>query len=191
MVTAAPACKAALSEASRLWPNRRTTSDGILSSNAHQIQNPSSDHDYGNAWDLSHDPASGCDAHALVRAIVKRRDSRVKYAISNGRIWSAARANEGWRPYSGSNPHTQHAHVSVYDHRRNDTGPWFRVVAQTAVKPQPIKEDEMTPEQEAKLDRVLALLDALTAPRRPDKTDADPGRLSLADIYTKIEKDHA
>lgn len=129
MATAAPACKAALAEASRLWPRRRTTSDGILSSSAHQRQNPSSDHDYGRAWDLSHDPASGCDAHALVRAIVARRDPRVKYAISNRRIWSAARASEGWRPYSGSNPHTSHAHVSIYAGAVNDTRSWFRGTA--------------------------------------------------------------
>lgn len=55
----------------------------------------------------------------------------VKYVIFNRRIWSKARASEGWRRYSGSNPHTTHVHVSVgvgpdgrstgpYD----DTSPW-------------------------------------------------------------------
>lgn len=55
----------------------------------------------------------------------------LKYVIYNRRIWSKARADEGWRPYRGSNPHTGHVHVSVgvgpdgrstgpYD----DTSPW-------------------------------------------------------------------
>ena len=54
-----------------------------------------------------------------------------KYTIFNRRIISKARLAEGWRPYSGSNPHTTHVHVSVgvgpdgrstgpYD----DTTPW-------------------------------------------------------------------
>lgn len=37
----------------------------------------------------------------------------VKYVIFNRRIWSTARAGEGWRTYSGANPHTGHVHVSV------------------------------------------------------------------------------
>lgn len=60
----------------------------------------------------------------------------------------------------------------------------------TRQTPTPTNGDVMTPAQEAKLDRVLAFLDALTAKRLPDKSDADPGRLSLADLYTKVEGDH-
>lgn len=52
------------------------------------------------------------------------------------------------------------------------------------------QEDDMTPEQDARLKRIEAFLDALTAKRLPDKSDADPGRLSLADIYTQDEKEH-
>lgn len=36
-----------------------------------------------------------------------------KYTIFNRRIISKARLAEGWRRYSGSNPHTTHVHVSV------------------------------------------------------------------------------
>lgn len=63
---------------------------------------------------------------------LKRTNHRaVKYVIFNRRIWSKFRSGEGWRRYSGSNPHTTHVHVSVgvgpdgrstgpYD----DTSPW-------------------------------------------------------------------
>lgn len=65
-----------------------------------------------------------------------------------------------------------------------------RVAVLMATRPTPTDGDDMTPAQEAKLDRVLAMLEALTAPRRPDKTDADPQRLSLADLYTQDERKH-
>ncbi|MFI9528807.1 peptidoglycan-binding domain-containing protein [Micromonospora rosaria] len=41
------------------------------------------------------------------------RHPALKYVIFNRRIWSVARASEGWRPYTGSNPHTTHVHISV------------------------------------------------------------------------------
>ena len=45
--------------------------------------------------------------HALARRM------GVMYVIWNGRIWSAYRANEGWRTYNGSSPHTDHVHISL------------------------------------------------------------------------------
>jgi hypothetical protein len=37
----------------------------------------------------------------------------VMYVIWNRRIWSASRAEDGWLPYRGPNPHTDHVHVSL------------------------------------------------------------------------------
>ena len=37
----------------------------------------------------------------------------VMYVIWNKRIWGAYAANQGWRPYRGSNPHTDHVHLSL------------------------------------------------------------------------------
>ncbi len=126
--TVAPAAAAALRQATQRWPNRDRSSDGTIGDPAHSSRtsdhNPAED-GYVYAFDLTNDPARGCDAHALVRAAVARRDPRVRYAISNGRIWSAARAAEGWRPYSGPNPHTKHAHVSITRAFRDDTRPWW------------------------------------------------------------------
>jgi hypothetical protein len=130
--TAASACKAALSEASKKWLGRRTASDGILSSLQHQLQNPNSDHDFGNAFDLTHDPAHGVDNNALSRYLQAKRDPRIKYIIWNRQIWNPAISNS-WRSYQGSNPHDKHMHVSVFADRRNDTTPWWI----TSIKPQP------------------------------------------------------
>lgn len=45
--------------------------------------------------------------HALARRM------GVMYVIWNGSIWSASRAGEGWRRYSGPSPHTDHVHISL------------------------------------------------------------------------------
>ena len=46
------------------------------------------------------------NGHALARRM------GVMYLVWNGQIWSAYRASEGWRPYRGPNPHTDHIHIS-------------------------------------------------------------------------------
>lgn len=79
------------------------------------------------AGDFYHQPKLGADAYALAEELKQRKDPRVKYVISRGKIWSLARDREGWRVYNGPNPHTGHTHVSVssikslYDNRR----PWL------------------------------------------------------------------
>jgi hypothetical protein len=162
--TIAPAAKAALSEATHRWPRRSRACDGTIGDTAHSSR--TSDHnpnEYGEvlAFDLTHDPAAGCDAHALVRAAVARRDRRIKYAISEGRIWSRARAAEGWRPYAGSNRHDKHAHVSVDRRWRNDTSPWWATApAQPAPREDDLDMDEKRLRQiiGEELDRRVTLL---------------------------------
>ncbi len=155
---AVSAVKAALAEATERWPKRNRASDGTVSSAQHRIRNPSSDHDPDErgavlAFDLTSDPESGCDAHKLVREAVARGDKRIRYAISNGRIWSRARRKEGWRPYSGSNDHTLHAHVSVERRYENDTSPWW-AAPEPAPKPAavPPKRPVAPPKPPADLD---------------------------------------
>lgn len=122
MVTAALACRAALEEATRLWPRRSRISDGILPSAAHTIRNPSSDHELGNAWDLTHDPDHGVNCHLLAQVVIA--DPRIKYVIWDGQIWNPA-VSPMWRMYGGTNPHRTHMHVSIKAACRNDTSPWF------------------------------------------------------------------
>lgn len=121
----APACRAALNQATERFPNRNRASDGIMCDGLHD---PSSDHCSGNAFDLTNDPGNGCDAHAMVEQLKARGDSRVKYIISNRRIWNPA-ISAAWRDYNGRNPHTRHAHVSILKSARGDTSPWWTGLA--------------------------------------------------------------
>jgi hypothetical protein len=64
------------------------------------------------------------DCAVLSRLVLK--DKRVTYVIYNREIYSKARAAEGWRKYTGDNPHTKHMHVSVKASLRTDnTTPWI------------------------------------------------------------------
>lgn len=123
MVTAASACRAALAEATRLWPNRSRASDGILPSAAHTIANPTSDHELGNAFDLTHDPAHGVNCHVLSQFVTT--DPRVKYVIWDRQIWNPS-VSRWWRQYEGVNPHSTHMHVSIRSACRNDMSPWWK-----------------------------------------------------------------
>ncbi|HEU5126964.1 MAG TPA: peptidoglycan-binding protein [Glycomyces sp.] len=122
------------SEVNTVAPGRSTASDGTIGDEAHQ--GSPSDHNPNAqgvvcAIDFTHDPGSGADMHAFADFLKRRNHRAVKYIIWHRRIWSKARDGEGWRSYSGSNPHTAHMHVSVgtgsdgqsrgpYD----DTSPW-------------------------------------------------------------------
>ena len=119
--TSAPACRAALTQATERFPNRSRISDGIMCDAAHPS---TSDHCSGNAFDLTFDPQGGCDAHALVETLKQRRDPRVKYIISKRRIWNPTVAPD-WRHYDGKNAHNHHAHVSILVSARDDTSPWW------------------------------------------------------------------
>lgn len=104
-----------------LYPKRSKASDGFIGDARHQAES-SSDHNPwvrdGNmgvvtAFDVTHDPRSGCDGQKLADALVLSRDARIKYLIWNRRICSSVVAPWTWRPYHGSSPHTEHVHISV------------------------------------------------------------------------------
>lgn len=133
-------------EINHLAPDRSTASDGAIGDKAHAATD--SDHNPNDASvvcarDFTHNPGRGADMHRISRRIVAVLPPALKYVIWNRQIWSRARANEGWRPYTGKNPHTKHMHVSVgrgpdgdstgpYD----DTSPWgLLATGGTAPKP--------------------------------------------------------
>lgn len=133
-------------EINTVAPNRSTRSDGSIGDSSHAAtdsdHNPN-DADVVCARDYTHDPDSGADMHRISRRIVAVRPPALKYVIWNKQIWSRARANEGWRRYTGSNPHTKHMHVSVgrgpdghstgpYD----DTSSWGMAASAPAPRPQ-------------------------------------------------------
>lgn len=120
MATPADCCLKALRDATARWPSRNRGYDGIMGDAAHQKRK--SDHNDGNAFDLTHDPGSGVDCQVLSRQVIN--DARVTYVIWNSQIYNRARAGEGWRPYTGPNPHDHHMHVSIEAAYRQDLSPW-------------------------------------------------------------------
>jgi hypothetical protein len=67
------------------------------------------------------------DRHGNPYAMARRLG--VMYIIWNRRIWGSYRAAEGWRSYGGSNPHTDHIHVSFSKAGAlKQTSYWTRVV---------------------------------------------------------------
>jgi peptidoglycan hydrolase-like protein with peptidoglycan-binding domain len=64
------------------------------------------------ALDIPHDPAHGLDSYELANHLRDTADPRIKYLISNRRIWNPA-ISKAWRVYTGTNPHTEHMHVSA------------------------------------------------------------------------------
>lgn len=103
-------------------PHRRKDSDGGIGDEAHASR--SSDHNpyiivdgqgVVRAFDFTHAPETGFDAYAFAEMLLKNKDPRIRYVISNRKIASGKGGPEPWkwRPYSGKNPHNHHTHVSV------------------------------------------------------------------------------
>lgn len=115
-------------------PARNKASDGTIGDAAHMKSGSASDH---NPWikdgrigvvtalDITHDPRGGVDTYALAEYLRQQRDNRIKYVISNYRIFSATVSPWTWRKYTGSHPHHTHIHVSCvsaktgYDNARD------------------------------------------------------------------------
>ena len=156
----APSCRAALEEATRLFPKRSRLSDGLCGDAAHAKRrsdhNPNAD-GWCTAFDLTADPDNGCDAHAMVRQLVEARDPRVKYVISQGRTASRFSLWR-WRPYLGTNRHNKHAHVSIRPEAIHDTRPWW---GQTSPPPPP---PPVTVVLEDVMSRVKDAVDAMSDP---------------------------
>jgi hypothetical protein len=85
-----------------------------------------SEHKEGRAWDWANDATTETgrrrvanffrwlfrtDEYGHRHAMARRLG--VMYVIWNRQIFRMYRANEGWTPYSGSSPHTDHVHVSL------------------------------------------------------------------------------
>lgn len=120
-------------------PDRSKASDGTIGDPAHQTQGSASDHNPedasdapGNpdeqvdALDLTHDPGSGADMAVITEAIRRSKDRRVSYVIFSRRIFSGPDGPMPfvWRTYYGTDPHTNHAHISVRDSTHDQTQDW-------------------------------------------------------------------
>ena len=133
MATPAPACVAALKQATARWPNRNKSSDGIMGDAAHRAR--ISMHNQGNAFDLTDDKTHGVDCSKIILEVIK--DRRCLYAIHDRQIWE--RSTGKFRHYAGTNPHTGHMHVSIVVALRADVSPWKGIALPTAppIPPKP------------------------------------------------------
>lgn len=115
------------------FPNRNKKADGTIGDAAHASRG--SDHnpwiqDSGSgvvsALDITHDPGQGVDTWAIAEYLRTKKDARIKYVISNRRIFSSTTNPWTWRKYTGSNPHSSHMHVSVKSTKSHydDTRDW-------------------------------------------------------------------
>ncbi|HEY0001066.1 MAG TPA: hypothetical protein VGB74_11475, partial [Actinoplanes sp.] len=118
-------------EFNEIAPSRDKASDGSIGDAAHQAS--SSDHNPDETGTVPiHDADSVNEVHAIDVDVNLRRtgltmervvqfllarcrsgaEKRLRYIIYNRRIWSAS---SGWvqQTYTGSNPHTEHAHFSA------------------------------------------------------------------------------
>ena len=145
--SATPAALAVLRQATALVPKRSKVSDGLLPSKAHIKASPNSDHNTGLAVDLTHDSKAGIDCAEIFEKL--KEDNRVSYLIFNKKIWSRDKAKSGNRPYTGSNPHTKHLHISINPDLANDTSPWFWWMNQPKIISQVVARVIPTPAKKA------------------------------------------
>lgn len=104
-------------------PHRRKDSDGGIGDERHQKERTSDHNPYivvsgvgvVRAFDFTHAPETGFDAYAFAEVLLKNKDPRVRYVISNKKIAGGKGGPSPWvwRPYNGSNAHDHHTHVSV------------------------------------------------------------------------------
>ena len=121
-------------------PGRSVASDGTIGDAAHSAR--TSDHNPNDdgvvtAMDITNDPLHGLDSGVLAEQLRVSQDPRIKYVISNSRIFSSKEKPWTWRPYTGTNAHTKHVHVSVMGTKAlyDDTRPW--AIDQIAVTQEP------------------------------------------------------
>ena len=130
------------SQVNARWSNRSKESDGSIGNAEHSAResdhNPDTD-GVVKAIDITHDPLHGFDSYAFADMLMKNRDTRIKYVISNRRIGSGDIGPQPWiwRPYTGKNPHDHHCHISIKKDAAHfdDTAEWK--IDGAPVKPNP------------------------------------------------------
>jgi len=199
-----------LAQINALSPNRSKASDGAIGDLRHQHE-ASSDHNpyivvkgvgVVTARDFTNDPAHGIDSEKLANALLASQDPRIKYVISNKKIASGTGQGHPpwvWRPYTGSNAHDHHCHVSVKGSPKifDDTSPWkFDLAVAAAHAEAPAKTERPVLRKGSKDDDksgavrdLQELLNDLNLTEKPLEVDGDfGGATELAvDAFQKKE----
>lgn len=120
MTRQARALDVLLTEVDKHAPNRSKTSDGGLGDQAHAARKSDHNPNAAGVWrarDFTHDPKHlpGGELAKLLKELLGKHPAMNSgaYIIWNRRIVSYDRLAEGWRPYTGADPHTGHVHLSV------------------------------------------------------------------------------
>lgn len=117
-------------ELNSAYPNRAKVSDGSVGDLAHsqRVSDHNPDRTPPNVGEVraidvtQWDPGTPLDpkddvAEALAEFLRAKKDSRIKYVIWRGRMFSSYSTSKyaawTWRPYTGSNGHFHHVHISV------------------------------------------------------------------------------
>lgn len=129
MAVIAPALARLRAEINKRWPSRDKRTDGWIGDTSHQSsgrpENGGSDHNVNkrgivDAYDIDVD---GIDCPTVVAAAT--RHTSTNYVIWSRKIWSRSR---GFKvaAYTGSNPHTDHIHLSLLQTSaaENNTAAW-------------------------------------------------------------------
>lgn len=120
----APSLSNLRNEVNARWPDRSKASDGTIGDSAHSARvsdhNPNSRGSV-NAIDIT---SRGINTGDLIAAA--KRHPSVRYIIHDRTIMNRDIGSFRARRYSGSNPHTQHVHISIYQSAaaENNTTPW-------------------------------------------------------------------
>lgn len=129
MAVVAPVLDRARTEINRRWPSRDKGTDGWIGNKAHAAtgspESGGSDHNPNkrsivDALDIDVD---GIDVPLLIALLIMHPSTN--YVIWNRRIWSRSRGFKS-HEYTGSNPHTDHVHLSILQTvaAENSTVPW-------------------------------------------------------------------
>jgi len=136
-----------LNQLNAAFPKRSKASDGSIGDANHLAEGwTASDH---NPWypvpaggivtarDFTHDPANGVDIDRLSDELAASRDPRIKYVIANRLILDARPQFHPWQwiAYHGSDPHTNHLHLSVIDDPRCDEAQLWQLPMLTHAPP--------------------------------------------------------
>jgi hypothetical protein len=112
------------------YPNRDRRSDGWVADSKHSKKSDHTPRRNGvvRAIDIDAGLGHSKESWNLAQSIVlaaKAGDKRIKYVIHNGQIASKIR---GWRfrPYTGSNSHHQHIHIS-FTRKGDRDGSYFAI----------------------------------------------------------------
>lgn len=165
----APTLVTLIDEIDARAPKRNRKSDGSIGDRAHQSR--TSDHNPDSrgvvrALDVTDDP-DHFDPDDFAEVLIARRDPRIKYLISDGRVCTSYDSSKGpawtWRKYTGPNGHFAHLHISTLSSADNDTATWFPAATPApAPAPEPIEDDDM---EEALIKACYAAVGVDVAPK--------------------------